>query len=182
MLPEYVIITDSTRVIFSSVPVRSLDSASYRELTEEALRIGNPRFASTSRLALANDVILFSRPHDVHRESGLRRVIAGVSMQPLDVAMGQVLQVVLVAGPLILLLSVAAAWAIGGRFIHLERMVDDVEAITDGRSLHRRIPLDQDDDEISRLGANLNAMLSRLEGSFASLRRFTADGLVRVFP
>ena len=177
VLPEFVIITDSSRVIYASVASRSLDSTSYRQLTEEALRVGNARFAPVRRVALPADIILLSSAHDVRRESGLRRVVAGVSMQPLDVAMIQVLQVVLIAGPLILFLSVGVAWTIGRRFVHLERMVDDVEAITDGRSLHRRIPMDDDydDDEISRLGVNLNAMLSRLESSFASLRRFTAD-------
>jgi two-component system OmpR family sensor kinase len=96
-------------------------------------------------------------------------------MKPVDVAANQVLQVVVFAIPLVLLVSVAAAWGIGGRFAFLELMVNDVEAITDGRSLHRRIPVDYDDDEIGRLGLTLNAMLSRLEGSFAALRRFTAD-------
>jgi two-component system, OmpR family, sensor kinase len=50
-----------------------------------------------------------------------------------------------------------------------------VEAITDGRSLHRRLPVDADGDELARLSATLNAMIGRLETSFGALRRFTAD-------
>jgi signal transduction histidine kinase len=55
-------------------------------------------------------------------------------------------------------------------------MVSHVAAITDGRSLHRRILLDPDaTDELVRLGHTLNDMLARLEASFVALRRFTAD-------
>jgi signal transduction histidine kinase len=50
-----------------------------------------------------------------------------------------------------------------------------VEAITDGRSLHRRLPANLGTDELSRLGTTLNAMIARLETSFGALRRFTAD-------
>jgi signal transduction histidine kinase len=54
-------------------------------------------------------------------------------------------------------------------------LINEVEAITDGRSLHRRLPADLGNDELSRLGNTLNAMIARLETSFGALRRFTAD-------
>jgi signal transduction histidine kinase len=54
-------------------------------------------------------------------------------------------------------------------------MIAELEAIQDGRSLHRRIAVPPGTDEISRLGSTLNAMLTRMEQSFSSLRRFTAD-------
>jgi two-component system OmpR family sensor kinase len=173
VLPEYVVITDEANVIYASVAVRLLSRKDYDALTTEVLRA--VRLTPHPRVSLTGDLVLLSDPNDVRRETGLRRVVAGVSMSPVDAATSQVLQVIVVAIPLILLVSVAAAWGIGGRFAFLELMVNDVEAITDGRSLHRRIPVDYDDDEIGRLGVTLNAMLSRLEGSFAALRRFTAD-------
>jgi signal transduction histidine kinase len=57
----------------------------------------------------------------------------------------------------------------------VERLINEVEAITDGRSLHRRLPSDLGNEELSRLGTTLNAMIARLETSFSALRRFTAD-------
>ncbi|HVT38175.1 MAG TPA: HAMP domain-containing sensor histidine kinase [Gemmatimonadaceae bacterium] len=173
VLPEYVVITDESRVFYASVAARLLKPKDYDALTTEALR--SVRLTPKAKVNLTGDLVLLSDPHEVRRETGLRRVVAGVSMKPVDVATNEVLQVVVVAVPLILLVSVAAAWGIGGRFAFLELMVNDVEAITDGRSLHRRIPVDYSDDEVGRLGLTLNAMLSRLEGSFAALRRFTAD-------
>lgn len=57
----------------------------------------------------------------------------------------------------------------------MTQMVEELEAITDGRSLHRRLAVSADMDEVGRLATTLNAMLARLEESFAVLRRFTAD-------
>jgi signal transduction histidine kinase len=64
---------------------------------------------------------------------------------------------------------------VGNAFRPVDQLINEVEAITDGRSLHRRLPADASNDELSRLGITVNAMLTRLESSFAALRRFTAD-------
>lgn len=76
---------------------------------------------------------------------------------------------------------IAASWFIGyflvGRTLRpVDQIVDEVQAISDGRSLHRRLArFRQTHDEVGRLIATLNQMLGRLERSFGSLRRFTAD-------
>ena len=53
--------------------------------------------------------------------------------------------------------------------------MDEVEAISDGTSLHRRLAVPMAGDEMARLALTVNGMLARLEQSFASLHRFTAD-------
>jgi two-component system, OmpR family, sensor kinase len=106
----------------------------------------------------------------------VRRVVAGVSTQPINAAGGQVLFLSIVVAPIILLISALTAWVLAGRQLEpIDEMVNDVSAISDGRSLHRRIPVEDQGDEIGRLGLTLNAMIGRLEASFAALRRFTAD-------
>lgn len=73
-------------------------------------------------------------------------------------------------------LSGVIGYALASRALRpLTAMIDEVEAITDGRTLHRRLPTPRDMDEVGRMATTLNAMLSRLEQSFAVLRRFTAD-------
>jgi two-component system, OmpR family, sensor kinase len=57
----------------------------------------------------------------------------------------------------------------------IDRITSEVEAITDGRSLHRRLGVESSRDELARLTTTLNAMIGRLEQSFGALRRFTAD-------
>jgi two-component system OmpR family sensor kinase len=57
----------------------------------------------------------------------------------------------------------------------VEEIIDEIEAITDGRSLHRRLAPPESHDELARLTTTLNQMLERLEKNFTALRRFTAD-------
>jgi signal transduction histidine kinase len=81
-----------------------------------------------------------------------------------------------VVAPFLVALSITFAYVIGGRaFRPIDRIIDQVEAITDGRSLHRRLAIGAAGDEVARLSSTLNAMIERLETSFGALRRFTAD-------
>ena len=57
----------------------------------------------------------------------------------------------------------------------VDMIITEVREITDGRSLHRRLAEPMEKDEIGRLIETLNQMMTRLERSFAALRRFTAD-------
>lgn len=78
--------------------------------------------------------------------------------------------------PIVILVSAAVAYlVVGSVFSPVDQLINEVEAITDGRSLHRRLPADASNDELARLSLTVNAMLTRLETSFAALRRFTAD-------
>ena len=107
----------------------------------------------------------------------IARLVVGASARPTIIAPREVIAAVLFVAPLILLLSIGAAYMIAGPAIrtNLDKVINEVEAITDGRSLHRRLPVDATADELARLTATLNAMMGRLETSFGALRRFTAD-------
>jgi heavy metal sensor kinase len=78
--------------------------------------------------------------------------------------------------PFVLAASLLIGYLLVGRTLKpVDQIVDEVEAISDGRSLHRRLAEPKTHDELARLNSTLNAMLARLEQSFATLRRFTAD-------
>jgi signal transduction histidine kinase len=88
----------------------------------------------------------------------------------------QLLQAMLVIAPVILIGSLGLGYVLADTSLRpLEGMVDELEAITDGRSLHRRLAVPVTADELARLATTVNRMLARLEESFVSLRRFTAD-------
>lgn len=88
----------------------------------------------------------------------------------------ELLRSMLLIAPLMLLGAVLVGyWLAGTSLRPVQGIMDEVEAITDGRSLHRRLPVPLSTDEMARLTITVNGMLSRLEQSFASLRRFTAD-------
>ena len=68
------------------------------------------------------------------------------------------------------------AWAtLGIMSQRIGKITHDVAAISDGRSLHRRLSMENAGEEFEKLVETLNAMIERLETSFLGLRRFTAD-------
>jgi two-component system, OmpR family, sensor kinase len=187
-LPGYVVMFDSTgRALYVSPALRSLQ-ASHQSATE----IGCDRASDYDRLmceAIAlepensaypivvanNDVMLVSLPETDHTTL-VTRVVAGREVDLTAGWVSEFLATILVVAPLIIAVSVGVAYLIAGRAVEpVGQMINEVEAITDGRSLHRRLPVDATGDELARLGATLNAMIARLETSFSALRRFTAD-------
>jgi signal transduction histidine kinase len=79
--------------------------------------------------------------------------------------------------PVTLAFAALLGWFLASRALQpVSRIIDELEAITDGRSLHRRLPAPAMRlDELNRLANALNSLLSRLETSFSALRRFVAD-------
>jgi heavy metal sensor kinase len=108
--------------------------------------------------------------------SGIGAVLAAAPTSDVPFGPDELLRSILVTAPLIMLGSVVLGYWLASRGLRpLASMTEELEAITDGRSLHRRLAVARTRDEVSRLGVTVNGMLARLEQSFASLRRFTAD-------
>jgi two-component system, OmpR family, sensor kinase len=82
----------------------------------------------------------------------------------------------LLIAPLILVgAGLVGYWLAGTTLRPVQGIMDEVDAISDGRSLHRRVAVPLSGDEMARLALTVNGMLARLEQSFKSLHRFTAD-------
>ncbi len=79
--------------------------------------------------------------------------------------------IVLVLGAVVAVL----AYVLTGRALRPVRVIADTAREISERDLHRRVDLDLPRDELGELAATFNAMLSRLEASFASLEQLTAD-------
>jgi len=104
------------------------------------------------------------------------RIVAGIPNEDVQLSAQLLLGTMIVMIPFVLLISGGLAYFMAGRvFKPMHDLTNQLEAITDGRSLHRRLPPDIENDELGRMVTTMNAMLSRLEVSFAALRRFTAD-------
>ncbi len=128
------------------------------------------------RVPLRNgDVVLVERRNS-DPIFGRRRVIAGVNVRQFDDSPREILGSALMMLPFILLVAAGGGYVIAGRAVRpIDRITTEVEDITDGRSLHRRLAVESTGDEMTRLTTTLNAMIGRLETSFGALRRFTAD-------
>ena len=176
-VPEYIMVADSARIVYGSPAVARLSVADRDRMSELALRLApTDPLRLISLDSLRSDVIVAARLEDPRVTPGVRRVVAAVSAARIDEAAANITGLALRFGPVVVLIAILTAWLIAGRLLEpVDRMINDVEAISDGRSLHKRLPVDDEGDEVGRLGVTLNAMLARLEVSFSGLRRFTAD-------
>jgi two-component system, OmpR family, sensor kinase len=178
-VPGYFIVYDKDdRQIYSSIGIRQLPLEDRAAIDEAAVRLrpdGEGALVSVSDTLFGGKLLLAAR-RDPALLPNISRIVAGVPTSIASLAPGLLVGTLVIVLPFIVLLSVAASYVIAGRAIEpVETLINEVEAITDGRSLHRRLPSDLGSDELSRLGITLNAMIARLETSFGALRRFTAD-------
>jgi two-component system OmpR family sensor kinase len=179
LVADYLVVVDSAaRIVYGSAETRRFSPAASDSLRLRAFAVSQEH--ESLDLVLDGIPIRFAaRPVD--RRAAARPVIVTVAVgaptRDLDVAPERILASMLLVSPLILLFAVGVGFFLSARALEpLGRMVDELEAITDGRSLHRRLPAAPTaGDEMERLGHTLNAMLSRLEASFIALRRFVAD-------
>lgn len=70
--------------------------------------------------------------------------------------------------------SIGGYWLAGKALAPVERITDMAQEI-EASSLHRRLPHPGKDSEVGRLVETLNRMFGRLDASFESMKRFTAD-------
>ena len=181
-VPGYLVIYAANgQRIYASPSVRALSAFLQGEEITELARGDLESFEAFLRQAREqSDPVRFSMRNDqgllvrvVDLEG--RRAIAGVSQKEINASWREILGSALIVLPFVVLLAVAGAYLLAGNVLEpVDRIRDEVEAITDGRSLHRRVAI-EGDDEMSRLATTLNAMIGRLETSFSGLRRFTAD-------
>lgn len=89
--------------------------------------------------------------------------------------LGEVAVVLVFGLPLVVVMAAAGGYILARRALApIDQLALDTRRITADR-LHERLTVGNPDDEIGRLASAINGTLARLEGSFAQLRRFTAD-------
>ena len=174
VLPAYVIVLDPTgRRVYQSQLVRSL-GLNDADALDQAL--ASLERTNSTILKTSNDEVVLVRRSDPDLRYSIFRVVAGLGRSASDPAMLDLVGSMALILPLLIALSLFAAYVIAGRAVQpIDVIRAEVEAITDGRSLHRRLAVESVGDEMARLTHTLNDMIGRLETSFGALRRFTAD-------
>ncbi|MDQ8165186.1 MAG: HAMP domain-containing sensor histidine kinase [Gemmatimonadota bacterium] len=189
----YVLVGDSTRLLYWSPQVRQIYSQAISEFlnTEQkkpflrdldeltrAVFDTQPRTGAHRVLLSSGDEVLVSgQMPDQPLPGGVRRIAVGVSTSRIREVTIEMVSLTILSAPVLLLVSMTLGWLLTGRMLApVNQIGHDVAAITDGRALHRRVVVEGDvADEIVRLAQSVNEMIGRLETSFGSLRRFTAD-------
>ena len=187
-LPDFVIVLGATdpraeavgsgqTILYRSPAVRQLDDEEVSDLLRAALvaNVGGPAtLVNPPRKGAESFIVAVRAPRS--RESSISRVVVAASTDTADLAARDLVGTMLVIAPFLMLAAVGFTWKLAGKaFEPVDRMINEVEAITDGRSLHRRLAVEGAGEEFARLAMTLNQMMERLETSFGALRRFTAD-------
>jgi two-component system OmpR family sensor kinase len=173
----YLIVADSTgKVLALSDIARSLNAPALERLTAplDTLPLTRhsgvlslpPPIGSVRYLVLPVDN---SGPH-------IGGLLVATPIRQAAFGPADLLRSMLLIAPVILLgAGLVGYWLAGTSLRPVQGIMDEVDAIADGTSLHRRLAVPMSGDEMARLAVTVNGMLARLEQSFASLHRFTAD-------
>jgi len=96
-------------------------------------------------------------------------------LQDVDEELHELLVVLASAVPFMLVLSTGLGYWLARKALRpMDQLHRQTAQITADR-LDRRLPVHNSGDELGRLAQTINAMIARLQRSFAEVRRFTAD-------
>jgi len=176
-VPGFIVVVDTAgRAVYRSPDVMRLRSGDMATLQTQLADLPKSGEALIFTLDSLQEKVLFVSHSLAGSQSGLSRIASGAIATRASTVPREYLLDALVIVPLIIGAGGTAAFLILGRTQRqLNEITTEVAAITDGRSLHRRLALSEETTDFADLVTTLNAMISRLETSFAGLRRFTAD-------
>jgi len=174
---DYLIVVDTTGGVLALSEVgRELSAADIQRLTSVLDSLRLPKVSGTLDLSPPAGTVryLAVRMEGAGPEAG--GLLVATSSSRVAFGPAALLRSMLLIAPVILIGAVVVGhWLAGTSLRPVQGIMDEVEAISDGRSLHRRLPVPMSGDEMARLALTVNGMLARLEQSFGSLHRFTAD-------
>ena len=103
-------------------------------------------------------------------------VVTGQSTRVPQSNLSGIVGFLVISGVPTLLAALAASWLVAGRALRpLKSVAIAAEDIGRTRDFGRRLPASRSRDEVAVLSASFNGMLSRLQETFESQRRFVAD-------
>lgn len=157
--PDGSVLAHTPELAPEDVPPLPADLGKRKEYDVDLPGIGRQRvIAERQRLGGKEFIVLLFAPlGSVHGQLGRMRVV------------------LLTAGLLVLALpGVLAYWLARKALAPIDRLRRSADAITADR-LDQRLVVPNPHDELGLLAQTINAMIARLERSFAEVRRFTAD-------
>ena len=174
---DYLVLVDTTgQVLFSSDSASALPITSFERLRAPVIPPPDTVVSGVfdfDRSVGPSRYLVFP-VHDAGPE--VAAVLVAASITSAGAEAQALLSSMLFIAPIIAGASLLVGYWVAGRNLEpLGTMVRELEAITDGRSLHRRVVVEKTGDEVARLGTGVNLMFERLERNFAALHRFTAE-------
>jgi signal transduction histidine kinase len=176
-VPGYIVVVDTLgRAVYRSTDVMRLQGTDMNTLQTQLADLPNSGEALIFSLDSLQEKVLFVSHSFAGNPGGLSRIASGaVATRASTIPREYMLDALVIVPMIIIAAGIGAFLFLGRTQRQLAEIATEVAAITDGRSLHRRLALSEETNDFENLVQTLNAMISRLETSFAGLRRFTAD-------
>ena len=174
---DYLVVADTAgQVLALSDVTRSLNGEALQRLTASLDTLPLTRHGGVLALGAPNGKVRYLVIPVDDAGPGIGGLLVATPTRQASFGPTDLLRSMLLIAPVILVSAgLIGYWLAGSSMRPVEGIMDEVDAISDGRSLHRRLAVPLSGDEMARLAVTVNGMLARLEQSFASLRRFTAD-------
>jgi len=174
---DYLVVSDTAgQVLALSEVTRALPADALERLAAPLRQPGFPRHAGNLSLGPPTGAVRFLAVPVSEAGPHVRGLLVATPTDQAAFGPADLLRSMLLISPIILVgAGLVGYWLAETSLRPVETIMDEVEAISDGRSLHRRLAVPLSGDEMARLALTVNGMLARLEQSFGSLHRFTAD-------
>jgi signal transduction histidine kinase len=174
---DYVIVGDTAgQVLALSEVTRALPADALERLAAPLSRSDLERHSGTVDVGEPVGAVRFLAVPVPDAGPAIRGLLVATPTAQAAFGPADLLRSMLLIAPIILVgAGLVGYWLAGTSMRPVQTIMDEVEAISDGRSLHRRLAVPLSGDEMARLALTVNGMLARLEQSFGSLHRFTAD-------
>src|SRR6266705_2857849 len=176
-IPGYIVVVDTAgRALYRSADVMRLQGTDMNTLLTRLADLPKSGEALIFSLDSLQEKLLFVSHTLSGTPGGLSRIASGAVATRASTVPREYLLDALVIVPLIITAGGVGAFLFLGRTQRqLTEITTEVAAITDGRSLHRRLALSEETTDFADLLTTLNAMISRSATSFPGLPRFTPD-------
>lgn len=177
VVPDFLIITHAEgRVLFASPDARAVTFNEFEQLRQLLQPPVVSRAGGSVVLVPSRRRIRWLARPLAGAGPQFGGILAGADTRRAELAPADLVSTMLLILPFAFLATVLVGSWIARRALQpVAAIITEVREITDGRTLHRRLPVPMIADELARLAETLNEMMARLERSFAALRRFTAD-------
>jgi two-component system OmpR family sensor kinase len=173
-VPDFLMITDSAGDVLFASSNTQLIFEQFEQLRRLILEAGGRRVEGAVHVIAGGPTFRYLVRPLGSPVGGA--VLAGARPESVELGLQPLLSTILLILPIGILAAYVLGWWLAFRAVEpVDRIITEVREITDGRTLHRRLPVPLVKDEVGRLAETLNQMLNRLERSFSALRRFTAD-------
>ncbi|MDQ6774288.1 MAG: HAMP domain-containing histidine kinase [Candidatus Dormibacteraeota bacterium] len=163
----------ATTGVLTQTPAQPLSAAALGSLAQRASTAQGPIWADLTdsrgvpRRAYAQPLNIGSEPSPV--------LVVSRSVGEIQSNQRRTLLVLVVVSAVLLVVGGTLAYWLAGRALRPVRTIAGLARSISEHDLHRRVDVKVPPDELGELVDTFNSMLSRLEASFDSLGRFTAD-------